>query len=64
MFIRSKPAVALIGLAIGFGFAYLVASQPDPDTGQKYWVNILVPGTLVGLIIGYATARFGEVKSA
>lgn len=59
-FVRSRVVIALFGFAIGLLLAYLVAMQPDPSTGQHYYAQIMVPGALVGLIVGYATARYGE----
>jgi uncharacterized membrane protein YczE len=59
VFIRSKPAVILWGLVVGMGLAFLVAVMPDPDTGKHYYLAIMLPGSLVGLLVGYATARYG-----
>lgn len=58
-YVKPRTATALFGLAVGLFFAYLVAMQPDPNTGQHYYAQIMVPGALVGLIVGYATARYG-----
>jgi hypothetical protein len=33
---------------------------PDPKTGEHYYLQIMIPGALVGLIVGYATARYGK----
>jgi hypothetical protein len=33
--------------------------QPDPDTGKNYYLAIMLPGGLVGLLVGYLTARYG-----
>jgi hypothetical protein len=60
VFVRSKLAVVLFGLFAGLGLAYLVAMQPDPDTGQYYYFQIMLPGGLVGLLVGYFTARYGR----
>lgn len=56
---RGSAAIALFGLAVGLLLAYLVAMAPDPTTGEHYYVQIMVPGALVGLLVGYATARYG-----
>ena len=47
-------------LAIGLVLAYLVAMSPDPKTGEHYYAQIMVPGAIVGLLVGYATARYGN----
>lgn len=58
--VRSKLAIVLFGLAVGLGLAYWVAMNPDPDTGKHYYVAIMLPGGLVGLLVGYFTARYGK----
>lgn len=59
VFVKKRTAVVIFGFAVGLALAYLVAMSPDPKTGQHYYVQIMVPGSLVGLIVGYATARYG-----
>jgi len=36
--------------------AFLVAYMG----GGKYYFEIMLPGSIVGLIVGYATQRYGE----
>jgi len=60
VWVRSKLAIVLFGLAIGLGLAFLVAMSPDPDTGKHYYFSIMLPGGLVGLLVGYFTARYGK----
>ena len=62
--VKGRTALACIGLAIGLVLAYLVASQPDPNTGEYYYAQIMIPGSIVGLIVGYATARYGDKSAA
>jgi uncharacterized membrane-anchored protein YhcB (DUF1043 family) len=38
--------------------------MPDPVTGQKYFWEILIPGSLVGLIVGFLTQRYGSLALA
>ena len=64
VFMRKEIAVTLFGLAVGLVLAYLVAMQPDPTTGKHYYAQIMIPGSLVGLIVGYATARYGKRAAA
>lgn len=50
------------GLAFGFGvglfLAFLVAVFPD--NGKHYWIEIMLPGSIVGLILGWATQKLGK----
>jgi hypothetical protein len=48
----------IFGLVVGAFFAFLVASMPDPS-GNHYYLEIILPGSVVGLIVGYATQRWG-----
>ena len=43
------------GLAMGALFALPFALGTDPTTGKVYFWEILIPGALVGLIVGYLT---------
>jgi len=60
-FARKVNSLALgivFGLAVGLLLAYAVAAmQPGPN---HYYFEIMLPGGIVGTIIGYATQRFGE----
>ena len=58
-FVKRRTAIAIFGLAVGLLLAYLVAMSPDPQTGEHYYAQIMVPGAIVGLLVGYATARYG-----
>jgi len=45
----------LVGALLAFVIAHL---------GGKYYLEIILPGSLVGLLTGYATIRYGRVPSA
>ncbi len=57
--VKDWRAVAGFGLLVGLALAFWVASMPDPDTGKHYYLAIMLPGGLVGLLVGYFTARYG-----
>jgi hypothetical protein len=57
--VQSIPAGLLVGLAVGAFFAFLVAAMPSPDGKHYYW-EIVLPGSILGLIVGYATQRYGR----
>jgi hypothetical protein len=61
--VPSMRAGVLFGLAMGALFAFLVAAMPNPD-GTHYWWEIMLPGSVVGLIVGYVTQRYGRVPAA
>jgi len=60
-FARKVHSLALgiiFGLAVGLLLAYAVAAtQPGPN---HYYFEIMLPGGIVGVLIGYATQRFGH----
>jgi hypothetical protein len=59
--VNSLPLGILFGLAIGAFLAYLVAMNPQPDGTHYYW-EIITPGSLVGIIVGYATQKYGKPR--
>ena len=65
-FARKVQSVPL-GLAVGFGvglfLAFLIAAMPQPD-GTHYWWQIMLPGSVLGLIVGYATQKYGHPQPA
>jgi predicted lipid-binding transport protein (Tim44 family) len=50
---RSLTAVLIFGVLVSAFFAYLVAAMQG-----KYYLEIIAPGALVGLIVGYATQKY------
>jgi hypothetical protein len=60
-FARKVNSLALgiiFGLGVGLILAYAVAAmQPGPN---HYYFEIMLPGGLVGLIVGYVTQRYGR----
>ena len=53
--VRSLPLGIAFGLAIGLLFAYFVAAMQG-----KYYFEIMLPGGILGLIVGYATYVYGD----
>ena len=62
--VKSLPLGILFGLAIGALLALAIAAMPDAITGKHYYKEIMIPGSLVGLIVGYATQKFGATPAA
>lgn len=61
--VNSLPWGIVFGLLVGLLLAFLVAAMPDPS-GKHYYLEIMLPGGLVGLIVGYATQRYGLQAAA
>jgi hypothetical protein len=57
--VKSLPLGIVFGLAIGAFLAFLVAVMPSA-TGKHYYWEIILPGSLVGIIVGYVTQRYGR----
>jgi hypothetical protein len=51
--VRSLAWVLIFGALVSRFFAYLVAAMQG-----KYYLQIITPGALVGLIVGYAADRY------
>ena len=61
--VNNLGAGIVFGLALGALFALPFALATDPNTGQKYFWEILIPGSMVGLIVGFLTQRYGTGSS-
>jgi hypothetical protein len=44
---------------MGALFALPFALGTDPNTGKQYFWEILIPGSMVGVIVGFLTQRYG-----
>lgn len=61
--VRSLPKGVVFGGVVGLVLAALV-SWINLMAGQPpYWLEIVLPGAIVGLILGYATQRYGSASS-
>jgi predicted membrane protein len=57
--VNSVPLGILFGLAVGFVLAFLVAHYLQ----HGYYFEIILPGSVVGMIVGYATQRYGATPA-
>ena len=55
---HSLPLGILFGLLVGAFLAYLVAFMQG-----GYYLEINLPGALVGLIVGFATQKYGKTPA-
>jgi hypothetical protein len=60
--VRSIPKGVAFGCLVGLFFAYLVAAMPQPG-GNHYYLEIMLPGFIVGGIIGFLTQVKGKPSS-
>ena len=57
--VHSLALGVLFGLGVGLLFAFFIAYMQ-----RNYYIQIMVPGGLVGLIVGYATQKYGDSSDA
>jgi hypothetical protein len=55
--VHSLPMGILFGLAVGMLLAYGVAAMPSA-TGEHYYFAIMLPGSILGAVVGYATQQY------
>ena len=60
--VRSLRLGILFGLGVGLILAFAVAAMPS-ETGKHYYFEIMLPGGILGMIVGYATQRFGTAPA-
>jgi hypothetical protein len=56
---QSLPIGILFGVLVGAFLAFLVALMQG-----GYYLQIILPGTMVGLIVGFATQKYGTPAAA
>ena len=57
--VNSVPLGILFGLGVGFVLAFLVARLQ-----HGYYFEIILPGSIVGGLVGWATQRYGAPAAA
>lgn len=61
--VHSLPLGILFGFTVGLLLAYGIAAMPDPSGKHYYW-QIMLPGSVLGVIVGYATQRYNPKRTA
>ena len=59
----SLPLGIAFGLTVGLLLAYAIAAIPNPDGSHYYW-QIMLPGSILGIIVGYATQKYTPGSAA
>ena len=60
---RSVPIGIVGGLVVGLLLSFLVALMPDPQGGYHF-LEIMMPGALLGVVVGFVCQKWGRVPSA
>ena len=56
--VSSVPLGVLFGLVVSGLLAYAIAAMPAADGKHYYW-EIILPGSILGIVVGYATQKYG-----
>ena len=62
--VDSMSRAVMFGLIVALFFAFLTALGQYLGEGQHYWIEIMLPGTITGVIIGYGVQKFGAKPRA
>ena len=57
--VRSLPLGIFFGLLVGGFLSFLVAWMQYVQMGRVYFWQIMLPGAVLGIIVGYVTQRYG-----
>jgi predicted membrane protein len=57
--VNSVPAGIAFGFGVGLFLAFLIAVMPSA-TGKHYYFEIMLPGSILGAVVGWATQRYGR----
>lgn len=55
---QSLPLAVVVGLAVGLSLAYVVCVVQKLGGQAPYYWQIMLPGGILGIIVGYATFTF------
>ena len=60
---KSLPIAIVFGLAVGLALAFCVSFAQKMAGQPAYYWQIMLPGGILGVIVGYATFTQGGVKA-
>ena len=58
--VNQQTAMIVVGCLVAALCALPFALGVDPVSGKRYFWEIMIPGSIVGLIVGYATQKYGR----
>lgn len=61
--VRNLGAGIAIGLVISALVTYPIAIGEDPVSKKVYFWEIMIPGMIVGMIVGFATQKYGRAPA-
>lgn len=61
--VSSLPLGVAVGLLVGAALALPIAIMNSNALHHNYYWQIMLPGSVVGLIVGYATQRYESPRS-
>jgi hypothetical protein len=61
--LHSLPLGILFGFALGLLLSFGVASM-GAENGKHYYFEIMLPGSILGAIVGFATQRYPAAQSS
>jgi hypothetical protein len=59
---HSLPLGIMVGFLVGLLLSFAVAAMGAQDGNHYYW-QIMIPGAVLGAICGFATQRYGRLKT-
>jgi hypothetical protein len=59
--VTSVPKSIAFGLVVGLILSFVAAALPNP-TGTHPYLEIMVPGGIIGLILGFTTQKYGRAS--
>jgi hypothetical protein len=60
--VRSMSACIVFGLIVGAFWAFLVAYMQYVQLNRVYFWQIMLPGSVLGVIVGFATQKYGAKR--
>jgi membrane protease YdiL (CAAX protease family) len=63
--LQNLPLGILVGLLAGAAVTFPIAwmQRDNPQTHENYFWAVMIPGTICGAIVGFATQRYGTAAA-